>query len=183
VILGISIVLWAMMTFPQLDISGSVDPVVAGGLVQDAGHAPDQSMDPGVAALRHSIAGRMGMAMENVTRYAGFDWQTNIALVGGFAAKEVVVSTLGTAYSLGEVDPEDSTSLAQRLKTADGWGPITAFSLILFTIFYSPCFVAVVCIVRESGSWKWGVFSMVFNTLLALSLSIVFYQTATWMMS
>jgi ferrous iron transport protein B len=183
VILGISIILWAMMTFPQLDTSGSVDPEMTGKFVQDAGHAPDQSMDPGAAALRHSIAGRMGMAMESVTRYAGFDWQTNIALVGGFAAKEVVVSTLGTAYSLDEVDPEDSMSLAQRLKTADGWGPITAFSLILFTIFYSPCFVAVVCIARESGSWKWGVFSMVFNTLLALSLSIVFYQTATWIVS
>lgn len=178
VILGISIVLWALMTFPQLDTQPVSNENAAGM------HTPvAETMDPGAAALRHSIAGRMGMAMEKVTRYAGFDWQTNIALLGGFAAKEVVVSTLGTAYSLGEVDPEDSTSLAQRLKTADGWGPITAFSLILFTIFYSPCFVAVVCIVKESGSWKWGVFSMAFNTLLALSLSIVFYQTATWMMS
>ncbi len=178
VILGISIVLWAMMTFPQLD----TQPVSNENAAEM--HTPAvETMDPGAAALRHSIAGRMGMAMENVTRYAGFDWQTNIALLGGFAAKEVVVSTLGTAYSLGEVDPEDSTSLAQRLKTADGWGPITAFSLILFTIFYSPCFVAVVCIVKESGSWKWGVFSMAFNTLLAVSLSIVFYQTATWIMS
>lgn len=178
VILGISIVLWAMMTFPQLDTQPVSNENAAGM------HTPGaETMAPGAAALRHSIAGRMGMAMEKVTRYAGFDWQTNIALLGGFAAKEVVVSTLGTAYSLGEVDPEDSTSLAQRLKTADGWGPVTAFSLILFTIFYSPCFVAVVCIVKESGSWKWGVFSMAFNTLLALSLSIVFYQAATWMMS
>ncbi|MCF8137355.1 MAG: ferrous iron transport protein B [Desulfotignum sp.] len=178
VILGISIVLWAMMTFPQLDTRTVSNENTVGM------HTPGaETMDPGAAALRHSIAGRMGMAMESVTRYAGFDWQTNIALLGGFAAKEVVVSTLGTAYSLGEVDPEDSMSLAQRLKTAEGWGPVTAFSLILFTIFYSPCFVAVVCIARESGSWKWGMFSMAFNTLLALSLSIVFYQTATWMMS
>ncbi len=178
VILGISIVLWAMMTFPQLDTRPVSNENTAGMHMLAA-----ETMDPGAAALRHSIAGRMGMAMESVTRYAGFDWQTNIALLGGFAAKEVVVSTLGTAYSLGEVDPEDSPSLAQRLRTADGWGPVTAFSLILFTIFYSPCFVAVVCIAKEAGSWKWGVFSMMFNTLLALSLSIVFYQTATWMMS
>ncbi|MDZ7665801.1 MAG: nucleoside recognition domain-containing protein [Desulfotignum sp.] len=182
-ILGISIILWALMTFPQLDTSRPADAPRAGVFAQDVAHASAESMDPGASALRYSIAGRMGIALESVTRYAGFDWQTNIALVGGFAAKEVVVSTLGTAYSLGDVDPEDSMSLAQRLKTARGWGPITAFSLILFTIFYSPCFVAVVCIVKESGSWKWGVFSMVFNTLLALSLSIVFYQTATWIMS
>lgn len=178
VILGISIVLWAMMTFPQLDTQTMSNENSAEMQMSVA-----KKMDPGAAALRHSIAGRMGKTMENVTRFAGFDWQTNIALLGGFAAKEVVVSTLGTAYSLGDVDTEDSMSLAQRLKTADGWRPITAFSLILFTIFYSPCFVAVVCIARESGSWKWGVFSMAFNTLLALSLSIVFYQTATWMMS
>jgi len=183
VILGISIILWALMTFPQLDTSHPADAPRAGASAGDVGHAPAEPMDPGAAALRHSIAGRMGIALESVTRYAGFDWQTNIALVGGFAAKEVVVSTLGTAYSLGDVDPEDSMSLAQRLRTADGWGPVTAFSLILFTIFYSPCFVAVVCIVKESGSWKWGVFSMVFNTMLALSLSIVFYQTASWIMS
>jgi ferrous iron transport protein B len=178
VILGISIVLWAMMTFPQLDTQTVPLKNTAGGQIFVA-----KEMDPAAAALRHSIAGRMGTALESITRYAGFDWQTNIALLGGFAAKEVVVSTLGTAYSLGDVDPEDSTSLAQRLQTADGWGPVTAFSLILFTIFYSPCFVALVCIVKESGSWKWGVFSMVFNTLLALSLSIVFYQTATWITS
>jgi len=178
VILGISIILWAMMTFPQLD-AGKAAQLNSG----DGSAVVSEPMAPEAAALKHSIAGRMGTALESVTRYAGFDWQTNIALVGGFAAKEVVVSTLGTAYSLGEVDPEDSTSLARRLRTADGWGPVTAFSLILFTIFYSPCFVAVVCIVRESGSWKWGVFSMVFNTLLALSLSTVFYQTATWIMS
>jgi ferrous iron transport protein B len=53
------------------------------------------------AGLKNSIAGRIGGALEGVSRWAGFDWRTNIALVGGFAAKEVVVSTLGTAYSLG----------------------------------------------------------------------------------
>ena len=55
-------------------------------------------------ALRHSLAGKVGTALELVSRLAGFDWRTNIALLGGFAAKEVIVSTLGTAYSLGEVD-------------------------------------------------------------------------------
>jgi ferrous iron transport protein B len=210
VILGISVILWAMMTFPQLDTSrladlsqtdglgaaalqaapvagqGGSDPAVSGPVVADQAltrPAAGETMDPAAAALRHSIAGRMGLALEHVTRYAGFDWQTNIALLGGFAAKEVVVSTLGTAYSLGAVDPEDSGSLAERLQAAPGWGPITAFSLILFTIFYSPCFVAVVCIAKESGSWKWGAFSMAFNTLLALGVSIAFFQTATWIMA
>jgi len=183
VILGISIILWAMMTFPRLDHSQMGDPVQAGTRQAAAQTAGEAHVDQASAALRHSIAGRMGTALEPVTRLAGFDWQTNIALVGGFAAKEVVVSTLGTAYSLGDVDPEDAGSLSERLQSSPGWGPITAFSLILFTIFYSPCFVAVVCIAKEAGSWKWGAFSMAFNTLLALGVSILFFQTATWIMA
>ena len=89
------------------------------------------------ASLRNSIAGRLGGALEPISRLAGFDWRTNIALVGGFAAKEVVVSTLGTAYSLGEVEPEETGGLASRLANAPGWSPLVAFSLIIFTIFYA----------------------------------------------
>lgn len=114
--------------------------------------------------------------MEKVTHFAGFDWRTNIALVGGFAAKEVVVSTLGTAYSMGEVDPEDTESLGATLAKSPGWNPVVAFALIVFTIFYAPCFVTVVCIAREAGSWKWGAFSVVFNTTLAFGLAVLVYQ-------
>jgi ferrous iron transport protein B len=110
---------------------------------------------------------------------AGFDWRTNIALVGGFAAKEVVVSTLGTAYSLGGVDPEETDSLSSTLAKAPGWRPLTAFALILFMMFYAPCFVSVICIVKESGSWKWGAFSMIFNTALAFGLAVLVFQVGT----
>ena len=133
------------------------------------------------ATLKYSAAGRIGTALETISRFAGFDWRTNIALVGGFAAKEVVVSTLGTAYSLGEVDPEESGSLSTRLANSQNWSPLTALSLILFTIFYAPCFVSVVCIVKEAGSWKWGAFSMLFNTALAFALAFLVYQIGTAM--
>jgi ferrous iron transport protein B len=136
-------------------------------------------VDAAEAALRNSIAGRIGGGLESVSRLAGFDWRTNIALVGGFAAKEVVVSTLGTAYSLGEVDPEGSASLSTRLATAPGWRPLTAISLIIFIMFYAPCFVSVVCIAREAGSWKWGAFSMIFNTILAFALAATVFQVGS----
>ena len=129
--------------------------------------------------MRYSIAGRIGTALESVSRWAGFDWRTNIALVGGFAAKEVVVSTLGTAYSLGEVDPEASGALSETLARAPGWSPLVALGLIVFTIFYAPCFVSVVCISKESGTWKWGAFAMVFNTLLAFGLAVLIYQVGS----
>jgi ferrous iron transport protein B len=202
VILGLSIVLWAMMTFPGLPESkvaefeqqrqgeiSAVPPGVANEL-DAADDNPElsqaarnlkqrlQSIDTqeAEAGLRHSIAGRIGSALEVVSKWAGFDWRTNIALVGGFAAKEVVVSTLGTAYSLGEVDPEESGSLSERLAREPGWSPLMAIGLIVFTMFYSPCFVSVVCISRESGSWKWGAFAMAFNTVLALMLSVLIFQ-------
>ncbi|HHC25426.1 MAG TPA: ferrous iron transport protein B [Desulfobacterales bacterium] len=202
VILGISVILWAMMTFPGLPDSEqqkfeqqreAARSAVSSSVVAELGGADDEaelssqasalkehltgiSYKESEAALRNSTAGRIGTALESVTKLAGFDWRTNIALVGGFAAKEIVVSTLGTAYSLGEVDPEETGSLSERLANAPGWSPLMAMSLIVFTIFYAPCFVTVVCIVRESGSWKWGAFSMAFNTVLAFTLAVLVFQ-------
>jgi len=200
VILGISILLWAMMTFPGLpeerlagferqrqEILASAPASSVAELATEAEElsAETQALRDRLlevdaaaadAALRNSLAGRIGTSLEGVSRLAGFDWRTNIALLGGFAAKEVVVSTLGTAYSMSEVDPEETAALSARLAANPAWDPLVAWSLILFTIFYAPCFVTVVCIARESGSWKWGAFSMIFNTALAFALSVTVYQ-------
>jgi len=202
VILAISILLWAMMTFPGLPESrtkafeqaranvlasapaGMLEHIEAAGeettLSAQAEAVKHQlnaiEAEQAMAGLRHSAAGRIGTFLEPVSRLAGFDWRTNIALLGGFAAKEVVVSTLGTAYSLSEVDPEENRSLARTLSASPAWSPLAAWSLIVFTMFYAPCFVAVVCIAREAGSWKWGAFSVIFNTALALALSIAVFQ-------
>jgi ferrous iron transport protein B len=202
IILAVSILLWAMMTFPGLpedeslyfesrrtEILASVPMAVQGELENKGGTGSLSAAAAAVrtdllaidqaeaeAALRYSAAGRLGGALEPISRLAGFDWRTNIALVGGFAAKEVVVSTLGTAYSLGDVDPEETGGLAARLAGAPGWSPLVAFSLIIFTIFYAPCFVSVVCIAREAGSWKWGLFAVVFNTTLAFVLAATVFQ-------
>jgi ferrous iron transport protein B len=127
------------------------------------------------AQLKTTIAGRMGQKLEALTRLIGFDYRTNIALVGGFAAKEVIVSTLGTAYSLGELNPEESGFLSERLRKDPGWNPLTAFSLILFIMLYVPCFVTLISIRRES-SWGWAGFSMIFNLFAAYLVSLVVYQ-------
>ena len=127
------------------------------------------------AALRGTIAGRIGLLMEGITSTIGFDYRTNIALVGGFLAKEVIVSTLGTAYSLGEVDPEESIPLSEKLRNEPGWNPLVAFTLILFIMLYVPCFITVISIKRES-SWKWACFSMAFNLVMAYLVSLAVYQ-------
>ncbi len=205
VILGISILLWAMMTFPGLPEelrqkyendrqavmdASSAEAVRQAGAMDESRELPIAARElkakimaidasEAEAALRYSFAGRLGTALEAVSWPAGFDWRTNIALLGGFAAKEVVVSTLGTAYSLGEVDPENAGTLSEKLAAAPGWTPLAAISLIVFTIFYAPCFVAVVCIAREAGSWKWGIFSVVFNTGVAFGLATLVYQAGS----
>ena len=64
----------------------------------------------------------------------------------------------------------------RALAQSPGWSPLAALSVILFVMFYAPCFVSVVCIVRESGHWKWGLFSMAFNTALAFALATAVFQ-------
>ncbi len=199
VILGISVLIWAMMTFPGLspdriaafdqqrkavkagfpaDIISETEGKKTAGSEQAARLAEQLSIidgDQAEEALRNSAAGRLGIAFESVSRYAGFDWRTNIALIGGFAAKEVIVSTLGTAYSMGKVDSKESASLGQRLRQDPHWNKGVALAALLFIMFYSPCFITIICIAREA-SWKWAFFSMVFNTVFAFVMAVGVYQ-------
>ncbi|MCP4667484.1 MAG: ferrous iron transport protein B, partial [Deltaproteobacteria bacterium] len=123
------------------------------------------------AALERTMAGWIGKRLEIITRPLGFDYRINIALVGGFAAKEVVVSTLGTAYSLGHADPDERGSLSERLKNDPDWNPLLAFTLLIFTMLYVPCFVTVISIRRES-SWRWAGFSIAFNLVVAYLVAL-----------
>jgi ferrous iron transport protein B len=184
VILAISILLWAAMTFPgpsEEQTARFADERLA---TQAMNWDSDQALEEALTeidnaeaqeALRSSLAGMVGTALEPVSRPAGFDWRTNIALLGGFAAKEVIVSSLGTAYSLGEVDPEESTGLSEKLRTDPAWNMWVAVSLIAFVLLYAPCFVTVAVIGREIG-WKWAAFSVGFNTVLAYGVSVTIYQ-------
>ena len=125
--------------------------------------------------LRHTIAGRIGSAMEPVTRYAGFGWEANISLLGGLAAKEVIVTTLGTAYSMYD-ENEESGSLAQFIARDKRWNMPSVVSFLLFVLLYAPCFVSLVTIRTETGSVKWALFSFVFNTCVAMLVATTAYQ-------
>ena len=114
--------------------------------------------------------------MESISWLAGFDWRTNIALLGGVAAKEIIISTLGTAYSLSSGDADESSSLSAVLAADSAWSPLLALALIIFIMFYSPCFATLICIVKESGSWKWALFSVFFNTGVAFLLAVLVYR-------
>ncbi len=207
VILAISILFWALMSFPGLpevekriydqerasimaETPEQLRPYLAEGKAPDAAGKEFQDyrarlqevdFEQAQATLRNSIAGRIGTALTSVTKLTGFDWRTNVALLSGFAAKEIIISTMGTAYSLGRSKRGEEIPLGERLARDPGWSPLKAFSLIVFIMLYAPCIATITCIIRESGAWKWGVFSMVFNTAIAFIFSALVYRGGLWL--
>jgi len=127
------------------------------------------------AVLMGSYAGHIGKGLEPVLRPCGFNWRIGIALVTGLAAKEIVVSTMGTIYSLGGAD-EKSGALKQALRNDKAFSPLVAFSLMIFILVYSPCIAAIAVQRSESGSWRWPLFVMGYLTVLAWICSAVVFQ-------
>lgn len=158
IILAVNVLMWVLMYFPRRDA--------------DTGNPGETAQ----ARLLHSFAGRIGRALEPVSRLAGFDWRDNIALIGGLAAKEVVVGTLGTAYAMAGVDAEDAGSLSAKLAADPAWNPLRAFALMLFVMIYAPCLPTVAAIRRESGSWRWALFAMVYQTAFGFAVAAAVYQ-------
>jgi ferrous iron transport protein B len=156
-ILGVSIVLWALSSFPRMD---------ADRLDSDPAVAAQQQMD-------NSVAGNIGHAMEPVIGLMGFDWKIGTALIGAFAAKEVFVAQMGIVYSLGDVD-EESMTLRDKLRRA--YSPLVAFCIMLFALISSPCMATVAITRRESNSWKWALFQFWGLTVLAFLLTTFVYQ-------
>jgi ferrous iron transport protein B len=198
-IVTVTIIIWVMMTFPALpedEAKTYTDQIVA--LEAQAEDARDELVKQAVAsrideidgalkteAMRHSVAGRIGVSLESVSRYIGFDWRTNLALVGGFAAKEVILSTLGTVYakvgvtveSDEESDEEEvvSRKLAASLSVDPAWSRLTALTLMAFILIYAPCFATVVIIAREVG-YRWAVFSLLGSTVWGFVIAFALFQ-------
>ena len=126
--------------------------------------------------MEKSYAGRMGHAIAPFFKPLGFDWRSSIALLAGFAAKEVVVATYGTLYSMGETDPEEAEPLREAIQKDPLWTPLKALTFMIFCLIYVPCFVATVVFHKESGSWKWTGFMVLYTTVLAWAASFIVYQ-------
>lgn len=128
--------------------------------------------------LANSYAGRLGHFMEPAIKPLGFDWKIGVGLVSAVAAKEVLVSTLGSIYSVGG-DENDFTALQDSLQADSGLTPLAAYSLMIFTLIYSPCLAALSVIRRETNSWKWTSFAFVYSTALAWVISFAIFQVGT----
>jgi ferrous iron transport protein B len=128
--------------------------------------------------LAGSYAGRLGKAIEPVVAPLGFDWRIGVGLISAMAAKEVLVSTLGTIYSVGKVE-DDATSLQEALAADPAFSPLIAYTLMIFTLIYSPCLAALAVLRRETNSWKWTAFSFTYSTALAWVIALAIYQTGS----
>jgi len=120
-----------------------------------------------------SYMGRIGKVFAPLFAPLGIDWRGSVALLTGFVAKEIVVSTMGVLYAADEA--EDSDALAKALKSS-GMTPLSALAMMFFVLLYVPCLATVAAIRRETGSLKWAVFSVVYSTSLAWLAAFCIYQ-------
>lgn len=190
IILAINVLVWAIMYFPRADTAPfearllharqqlAAEGVTSGGQARAEYERTCQAIEGerSRAQLQGSVAGRLGSALAPISRLAGFDWRDNIALIGGFAAKEVVIGTMGTAYSMGDAHPETVRGLSSRLAADPGWSPVRAAAMMVFVMLYAPCLTTLAVIRRESGKWRWALFSTAFSTSLAFVLAVTVYR-------
>jgi len=160
VILAFAIIMWFLMSYPKAPAE------------RVAGLSPAEAQ---TVHLQASVAGRVGQALEPALRPLGFNWRMGLALLAGVPAKEVVVSTLATAYSLGD-DAEERGQLQTALRSDPSFSPLVAFALMVFVLAYTPCVCTLVVIWRELNSWKWPVFTATYTAALAWVLAFAVYQ-------
>ena len=125
--------------------------------------------------LEQSYAAMFGKAINPVLEPLGFDWKIGVSLVAGLAAKEVVVSTLGTIYAVGG-DTDHPQALTDYLQHDPHFTPLIALTLMLFVLIYPPCIAALAVIKRETGSWKWMLFMFCYENAFAWIACFIFYN-------
>ena len=176
VILVASIIVWALNYFPIHDRQATVADA------DDAQLTTAISDDSQIDVHRDSYLEMAGKIVNPVMEPLGFHWRASVAALAGIPAKEIVVSTLGVLYT-GDEEIDDS-SLSARLTavnpatgTAD-FSAASALSFMIFILLYCPCIATVAAIVKETNSWKYGAFSVVYNTLLAWLVALAAYHIA-----
>lgn len=175
VILIASVIIWFAGTYPKNDnVTQKYDQL----RLQAPGIEQIDQIDRQEQAeqLPYSVAGRIGKALEPISKPLGFDWRLNIALINGVAAKEIVVSTMGTIYAMGGHDKD--MTLAESLRTDPAYSPATGLSFMIFVLLYIPCVATVAVFSKESGSRKWTFIFVTYTILVAWISSFIVFQTA-----
>ena len=185
IILIASIVVWILSNFPRnlsRDYDGEISRIEKSAAGQGGyDGSVNQILSEKKSELQsQSLMGIIGHAIEPAMRPLGFDWHLSVSILSGLAAKEVVVSTLGVIYETH--NDKGGQSLVDKIRSQKDPGgkpvftPLIAFSFMLFILTYFPCIGVVAAIKRESGSWKWALFTIVYTTAIAWLLSFTVFQ-------
>jgi len=139
----------------------------------------------------NSFIGVLGKTIQPVMEPLGFDWKMTISILSGVAAKEIVVSTIAVLYQVDESVQAHSQTLVEKIQSQTHvsgpqkgepvFTPLVALAFMMFTLLYFPCIGVIATISREGGHWKWGVFTMIYTTVIAWMVSFVIYQGGTLM--
>ena len=160
VILAVSVILWFLASYPA---------------------APDKSPEP---PIYYSYAGKIGRTMAPLIKPIGLNWQIGIALIPGFAAREVMVGALGTVYAVqtnpADANAKEKTGEALRVLLPKSWSVATALSLIVWYIFAPQCLSTLAVTRRETNSWRWPAVMLVYLTALAYAASFLTFQIARY---
>jgi len=198
IILGLSIVMWALTTFPQKTQFNRNYSAMKKQALNDfnstipnpnnhnaATGGPDEikkllaerlsqiEQEKQAEILAHTVSGRIGHAIEPVLRPMGFDWRIGTALIGATAAKEMFVAQMGIIFSAG-TDEKQNQTLRDHLR--EKYNPLTGFCIMLFCLISAPCVATIAVTKRESNSWKWAIFQFCSLTLIAYALTVTVYQ-------
>ena len=193
IILAGSIVVWILSTFPRsieysIDYDSKMNSVKSTYETQilkadeSTGKALEKERDIVLSEIlraRHveetgnSFLGRIGKGIAPVFEPIGLDWRGGVALLTGFIAKEIVISTMGVLYTVEE--NEESEALQEALLSS-GMTNLSALAMMLFVLLYVPCLATVATIRRETGSIKWTVFSIAFSTIIAWIVAFCVFQ-------
>jgi ferrous iron transport protein B len=187
VILIASVIVWILSNFPRSvsysrDFSGEISAIGKSDIPINEKKESISRITMEQKSEKHAMSfmGIIGRSIEPLMRPLGFDWHLSVSILSGLAAKEVVVSTLGVIF---QVDNDSGNkSLVEKIqsqKNAQGnplFTPLIAFSFMLFILTYFPCVGVVAAIRRESGSWKWALFTIFYTSGIAWLLSFSVYQ-------
>ncbi|GHV90710.1 ferrous iron transport protein B [Spirochaetia bacterium] len=182
IILASAILIWAITSFPAYELSAPEQADLTAAFTAENPQAGEEELEAlletarAQAKLEHSYAGRLGHFIQPIFRPLGFGWKLAAASVTGFAAKEVVVSTLGILYRVGAEEDEESEGLRDAITGDPNMRPLVALVFMLFTLTIPPCFAALATMKAEIGA-KWMGFEIVFLLALGWVIGCIVYQT------
>ncbi len=156
-ILGAAILIWFASNYPKVDAPVHFEP-----------------NQVKLYELENSYLGKIGHASEPFFAPLGMDWRMAVALETGLAAKEVVVSTLGVLYALGDDVDEGNAGLIEQIKANIPFASAIAF--IVFVMIYLPCLAASMVFAKEAGGWKYLLYLFLSTTTTAWLLSFIAYR-------